>query len=96
MKPDLSKYNLKFGRKISETTNGVYVGALVKINKGASYWNGFEVERWYRYHRWYVTELDGNKATLGKDESGKYTMKIPISTNFLTVVDDGQEETHSS
>ena len=81
-----------FGSKIGPTTNGVHVGALVKILPKASYWNGIEVEQWYRRQKWYVTSLDGNKATLGKDETGKYTMRTPISTNFLEVIkeaDDG-------
>lgn len=77
-----------FGQKIGETTNGVEIGSLVRILPKASYWNGLEVERWYRYHKWYVTKLEGNKATLGKDETGKYTMRIPISTNYLEVVEE--------
>jgi len=81
-----------FGRRITATTNGVHVGALVRIQKNASYWNGLEVERWYRYHLWYVTSLEGNKATLGKDESGKYKMRIPISTNFLEVVKEAEPD----
>lgn len=76
-----------FGRRKTETTNGVHIGALVEIQKNASYWNGAEVERWYRLNKWYVTELDGNKATLGRDATGKYRMRNPISTNFLTVIE---------
>lgn len=78
-------------KRIGKTTNGVHIGALVSINDHASYWNGLEVESWYRRRNWYVTGLDGNKANLGKDETGKYTMRIPISTNFLTVIKNSEE-----
>ena len=78
--------SLSFGRKVRETTNGVHVGALVSIAEKATLWNGTKCDRWYWLKKWYVTELNGNKATLGKDESGKYSMRVPISTNFLTVV----------
>lgn len=74
------------GQKITETTNGVGVGSLVSIADNASFWNGLEVDRWYKRKKWYVTELEGNKATLGKDETSKYKMRIPISTNYLTVI----------
>lgn len=77
-----------YGQKIGETTNGVEIGSLVRILPKASYWNGLEVEQWYRHNRWYVTALEGNKATLGRDETGKYTMRIPISTNYLEVVEE--------
>ena len=89
------KVYFHFGRKKSETTNGVYVGALVELQKNASFWNGTRVENWYYHYKWVVTELDGNKATLGKDESGKYKMKLPISTNFLTVVKRPDDEDHA-
>ena len=85
-------YVKPFGSKIGPTTNCVHVGALVSIRPKASYWNGHEVERWYIKRKWYVTELEGNKATLGKDESGKYSMKTPVSTGFLTVIEPCKEE----
>ena len=80
-----------FGLKITETTNGVHIGALVKIDKNASLWSGAKIERWYLLRDWYVTELEGNKATLGQDESGKYNAKLVISTNFLTVIKGSQK-----
>jgi len=82
-----SREYLPYGRKKTDTTNGVFIGALVKVDQNASFWNGAKVERFYWSQKWYVTDLDGNKATLGKDVTGKYTMRIPISTNFLTVIE---------
>ena len=70
----------------SETTNGIYIGVLVSIADRASYWNGNEVERWYRTRKWYVTCVDGMKAKLGKDKDGQYEMNRYISTNFLKIV----------
>ena len=78
--------------KVTETTNGVYVGALVRISKDASFWNGKKVERWYYLKKWYVTKLVGNKATLGEDETRKYKITTPISTNFLTVIQNEDEK----
>ena len=79
------------GQKIGKTTNGVHIGALVKIEENASSWNGERVENWYKGRNWYVTELEGNKATLGRDETGKYKMAIPISTSFLIVLKQAEE-----
>ena len=79
------------GQRITKTTNGVHIGALVSIADMASFWNGLEVDRWYRGMKWYVTGLDGNKATLGRDESGRYRMAVPISTNFLTVIKKAED-----
>ena len=80
-----------FGKRTHAPTNGVYVGALVQISKDASFWTGKKVERWYYLKKWYVTELVENKATLGRDETGKYTIRIPISTNYLTVIKEKEE-----
>lgn len=80
-------WRLNFGGKRTfPATNGVHVGALVQISDNASFWNGQKVERWYYLKRWYVTGLVDNKATLGKDETGKYSIKTPISTNYLIVI----------
>lgn len=79
------------GQKVTETTNDVHVGALVSISENASFWDGERVEDWWRRRNWYVTELNGNKAKLGRDESGKYKMHVPISTNYLTVIQKAEE-----
>ena len=80
-----------YGRKTGEVTNGVHIGALVQISNNSSFWNGRKVERWYYLKKWYVTDLEGNKATLGKDETGKYSIATPISTNYLTVIKNSDE-----
>ena len=81
-----------FGRRTFPATNGVHVGALVRIENNASFWNGEKVQSWYTRRNWYVTGLEDNKATLGKDETGHYQIRIPISTNFLTVLKKAEEE----
>lgn len=80
-----------FGGKIGPTTNGVHIGALVSIAENASLWDGSRCEGWYQRKKWYVTGLNGNKAVLGKDDSGKYQMRTPISTNFLTVIEPSND-----
>lgn len=80
-----------FGKRTHATTNGIHVGALVQIASNASFWNGKKVERWYYLKKWYVTELTENKAMLGRDETGKYSIRIPISTNYLTVLKEKEE-----
>lgn len=78
-------------RRTFPATNGVHVGALVKIADNASFWNGEKVQEWYRRRRWYVTGLDECKATLGADETGHYKIRVPICTNFLTVLRKAEE-----
>ena len=80
-----------YGRKVGNTTNGVHEGALVKIAPKASMWNGQEVARWYTFREWYVENLEGNRAKLGKDKSGTRNANFYISTNFLTVIKTAAE-----
>lgn len=80
------------GQKVEDATNGVHLGALVTISPDASFWSGAKVERWYYLKKWYVTEMNGNKVKLGRDESGKYTIRLPISTRYLTVVKEAVQE----
>jgi len=80
-----------YGRKIGETTNGVYVGAKVRIQKNASWWNSEEVNKWWIGQTWYVHALDGNKATIGKEILGDYNAKKEISTNYLEVIPEGED-----
>mgnify|MGYP006988970767 FL=1 len=87
----LFEKTFKIGREIKDTTNGVHVGALVSISPNASFWNGNKVERWYYLKKWYVTALEGNKASLEKDETGRYSIRVPISTNFLAVIKPAPE-----
>ena len=90
---DLNVWESTPGQIIRETTNGIHVGALVSVDKNASYWNGQKVEEWYIRKKWYVTNLNGNKATLGLDSTWRYTFKSPISTSFLTVIKEATDGT---
>lgn len=79
------------GRKVKETTNGVHIGALVSIDSNSSWWTGAKVEKWWHSRKWYISGLEGNKAMLGCDETGRYSAWKEISTNFLTVVEEAKE-----
>ena len=75
-----------------QTYYGKHVGALVRIADNSSFWTGVKVERWYSMRNWYVSDLSGNKATLGKDETGRYNLAKSISTNYLTVIRDAVDK----
>ena len=81
-----------YGQKIGNTTNGVHIGAKVRIIGNASWWTGEEVSRWWKGEVWHVHDLNGNKATIGKEVLGEYNAKKEISTNFLKVVEEAKPE----
>lgn len=88
----------KFGNKTSSgsgsgsgsgsTSSGgtVKVGSLVTIKSGAKYYNGVSIPSFVMKLKWYVVQVSGNRAVLGKDSTGKYNIQSAVNTKDLTVV----------
>ena len=70
-------------KKPSTTYSSVAVGNLVSIKAGATYYNGVAIPSWVMNQRWYVMEVRGDRAVLGRNESGTNNIVSPINVHNL-------------
>ena len=61
----------------------VKVGSLVSINANAVYYNGSPMPSWVQKDRWYVTAVKGDRAVLGRNQSGSHNIRKPINLKYL-------------
>lgn len=66
------------------SSTAVKKGSLVTIKSGATYYNGVSIPSWVMSDRWYVTQITGDRAVLGKNASGSSNIQSPINTKYLT------------
>lgn len=74
-------------------TAKVGAGDLVSLTKDAVYYQGWVIPTWVKQHNWYVTEVKGDRAVLGKNQSGYNNINSPVNTKYLTVVQKAKTET---
>lgn len=67
----------------STTSSSVKVGSLVTIKSGATYYNGVSIPSWVMNDKWYIMEVNGDRAVLGKNASGTHDIVSPINTKYL-------------
>ena len=65
------------------TSSTVKVGDWVTIKPGARYYNGVGIPDFVMNDTWYVTQINGKRAVLGKNKSGTHNIVSPISTDNL-------------
>lgn len=70
---------------VSKQTSTIKKGNLVSIKSGAKYYSGKKVPSWVAKQRWYVAEVDGDRAVIDRSEDGKYSINSPINVLYLTV-----------
>ena len=66
------------------TSESFAKGDLVSIKSGATYYFGPSIPGWVTAKRWYLAEVSGDRAVLGKSEDGKNNIMSPVSTCYLT------------
>ena len=69
----------------TSSTGAVKSGSLVSIKSGATYYNGVSIPSWVKSDKWYVTEVYGDRAVLGKNPSGTHNIQSPINIKYLTI-----------
>ena len=78
----------KFPTTVKNTTttssSTIKAGSLVSIKSGATYYNGVKIPDWVMADQWYVTQVSGDRAVLGKNKSGSNNIVSPINTKYLT------------
>lgn len=67
------------------SSSAITKGSLVSIKAGATYYNGVAIPSWVMNDQWYVTQVSGDRAVLGKNASGSNNIQSPINTKYLTV-----------
>lgn len=68
------------------TSTAVTKGSLVTIKPGSTYYNGVSIPSWVMSDQWYVTQVSGDRAVLGKNKSGSNNIQSPIKVSNLEVV----------
>ena len=66
------------------TSTSIKTGSLVKIKSGAKYYNGVSIPSWVMSDSWYIIQISGDRAVLGKNKSGSSNINSPINTKYLT------------
>lgn len=79
----------------STTTSSAAIkkGSLVSIKSGATYYNGVSIPSWVMNDQWYIVQVNGDRAVLGKNKSGSNNIESPINTKYLTVDGAGSSST---
>lgn len=65
------------------TSGSIKAGSLVTIKSGATYYNGVAIPSWVMSDSWYVVEVSGDRAVLGKNQSGSRNIQSPIRVSNL-------------
>ena len=85
-----------FTETIKNTTTSpaaIKQGSLVSIKSGATYYNGVSIPSWVMNDKWYITQVSGDRAVLGKNASGSNNIQSPINTKYLTADGAGSSST---
>lgn len=71
------------GGTIAPSTS-IKAGDLVSIKAGATYYNGVAIPSWVMNDQWYIVQVNGDRAVLGKNASGSNNIMSPINVSNLT------------
>lgn len=74
----------EFDNTTTTTTSTIKAGDLVSIKAGATYYNGVDVPDWVNNQKWYVSQVSGTRAVLGKNQNGTNNIESPIHTKYLS------------
>lgn len=64
--------------------SSIKVGDLVTINDGATYYNGVSIPDWVMEDKWYVYQLNGDRAVINENESRSHAIMSPINVDDLS------------
>lgn len=76
-----------FDNTVTTTTTSsgdIKKGDLCTIKSGATYYNGAHIPTWVMNDSWYVIQVKGNRAVLGKNASGSNDITSAINTAYLS------------
>lgn len=90
----LKTLGIAYGESAAPTQNTATVeaGDLVSLTKDAVYYQGWVIPSWVKQHNWYVDSIKGDRAVLGKNQSGYNNINSPVNTKYLILVQKGKTE----
>lgn len=59
-------------------------GNIVTLSADAVYYTGQNMPEWVKNDRWVVASVNGDRAVLGKNESGCHEINSPVNVKYLT------------
>lgn len=68
----------------SSGSGTVRVGDTVTVKSGATWYNGVAISSWVFGERWYVVQVNGSRAVLGKNVKGTHNIQSAINTKYLS------------
>ena len=60
----------------------IQAGDIVNLSPGAVYYTGKEMPGWVKNDKWIVKSVEGDRAVLGKNESGTHEINSPVHIIF--------------
>ena len=73
------------GKATTSSSGAVKAGNLVSIKSEATkYYNGVAIPAWVKKEKWYVTQVKGDRAVLGKCQKGDHNIQSPIAVKYLS------------
>lgn len=71
------------GGTIVTSSSDIRSGDLVTIKPGSTYYNGVAIPSWVMADSWYVVQITGDRAVLGRNLSGSHNIQSPIRVSNL-------------
>ncbi len=73
-------------------SGNVRTGDTVTLTQEAVYYTGKEIPGWVKSDRWIVKSVSGDKAVLGKNESGSHEINSPVYVKDLIVTGSAPQQ----
>ena len=72
------------GKATTSSSGAIKAGNLVSIKSEATkYYNGVAIPAWVKKEKWYVTQVKGDRAVLGKCQKGDNNIQSDIAVKYL-------------
>lgn len=66
---------------------------IVTLSPDAVYYTGKEIPGWVKSDRWIIKSVSGDRAVIGKNESGSHEINSPVNVKYLTVAGFAPQQT---
>ena len=87
------KYFDKYAKKEPENpVVGIEENDLVSLTDDAVYYTGKEIPGWVKSQKWYVKQVEGDRAVIDKSEDGKSSINSPVNVKHLVKVEKEPEK----
>lgn len=71
------------GEKAAQPAGSICAGIMVTLSGDAVYYTGKAMPEWVKNDKWIIKSVEGDRAVLGKNESGSHEINSPVNVKFL-------------